>query len=207
LDDPSESWEEEFKRRMEELDRKLGEVDELKESLKREAEEFKATKRDESRGPRKPFRFEGPHVKIKVGEDELEPGVEIAANLSQMIRDSIRRSFAQIGEDTLSDIVEEMPEDMASTAMRSVSTPERVKILKLLYTGSKSYGEIAKAFPEDTAKSSLQHHLQRLRNVRLIERDEVSGNYDLMSRGRSLLRLMAIFYGALRGGELEDGQA
>jgi len=197
----SEPWEERLKEKMDELDKKIKEIDELKETLRREAAEAKAKEAEETR---RRFVVKAPGVRIKVGDDEIEPGLEITKDLAGMIRDSIRRSFAQIGEDTLGDIIDRMPEEPASVAMRSVSTPDRVKILKFLYNGARSYGEIAKVFPEDYAKSSLQHHLQKLRNVRLIERDEVSGNYDLTSRGRSLLRLIAVFYGALRGGELEE---
>jgi len=201
-DEPRDSWEDKLKERMDELDKKLREIDELKESLREEAEELKAERTGgKLHGA---FHAKAPGFRIRVGGDEFESGAEVAGDLAKMIKESIRRSFAEIGEDALSDIIDEMPEDQASVAMKSVSIPDRVKILKLLYYGPKSYGEVSKAFPEDYAKSSLQHHLQKLRNVRLINRDEVSGNYDITSRGRSLLRLMAVFYGAMRGGELDE---
>jgi DNA-binding transcriptional ArsR family regulator len=197
-----EPWEEKLRKRMEELDAKLREVDELKESLRKDAEEMRGRKTAER--PERVIPAIVPGVRISVSQDGIEAGADAATDLARMIKDSIRRSFAEIGEDALSDIIDEMSEDMASVAMKSVSIPDRIKILKLLYYGPKSYGEISKAFADDYAKSSLQHHLQKLRNVRLINRDEVSGNYDITSRGRSLLRLMAVFYGAMRGGELDE---
>jgi len=202
MSDEPEDWERKLKERLDELDRKLREIDELKESIRKETEGLRA--RRPSEPPLGGFHAEAPGLRVHVGTDEFGTGVEVAGDLARVIKESIRKSFAQIGEDALSDIIDEMPEDQASAAMKSVSIPDRVKILKLLYYGPKSYGEISKAFPEDYAKSSLQHHLQRLRNVRLISRDEVSGNYDITSRGRSLLRLMAVFYGAMRGGELDE---
>lgn len=192
MSNTSRDWEEKFREKMEELERKLREL----EDVKREVERLRARAREDRERS----------IRIRIGEEDLEPGVEIATNLAKMIRDSIRRSFAQLGEDTLSDIIDEMPEDMASEAMKNVSIPDRVKILKLLYYGPRSYGEIASSFPEGKAKSSLQYHLQQLRNVNLIRRNEVSGDYEITSRGRSLLRLMAIFYGALRGGDLEESR-
>ena len=201
-DNPEEPWEEKLRKRMEELDAKMREVDELKESLRKDAEEMRERKSVGSAG--RVIHAKVPGVRISVSQDGIEAGAEAATDLARMIKDSIRKSFAEIGEDALSDIIDEMSEDMASTAMKSVSIPDRIKILKLLYYGPKSYGEISKAFPDDYAKSSLQHHLQKLRNVKLVNRDEVSGNYDITSRGRSLLRLMAVFYGAMRGGELDE---
>jgi DNA-binding transcriptional ArsR family regulator len=201
-DDPEEPWEEKLRKKMEELDAKMREVDELEESLRKDAEEIRERKVMGTAG--KVIHARVPGVRISVSQDGIEAGAEAATDLAKMIKDSIRKSFAEIGEDALSDIIDEMSEDMASIAMKSVSIPDRIKILKLLYYGPKSYGEISKAFPDDYAKSSLQHHLQKLRNVKLINRDEVSGNYDITSRGRSLLRLMAVFYGAMRGGELDE---
>lgn len=195
--------EDELRRRLDELERRIKEVDEMKEYLKKATAEL----RRGDRGEKEMFLdIEHPErrVSIKVGDELIEPGVEIATNLVKVIRDSIRRSFAEIGEDALSDIVDEMPDDKASAAMRSVSRPDRVKILKLLYYGPKSYGEIAKAFPPDYPKSSLQYHLHELISVKLIVREDLTGSYRITNRGRSLLRLMAIFYGALKEGELEE---
>jgi len=199
---PDEEWKKKFKEHMEELKRKLEEADQIRDAVKKEMDEMKEKMGEEV--PRKGVRVSAPGFRIKIAEDEIEPGVEITTNLAKTIKDSLRRSFAELGEDTLSDIIDEMPEDMASEAMRNVSIPDRVKILKLLYYGPKSYGEIAASFPGEKAKSSLQYHLQQLRNVKLIERSEVSGNYEVTSRGRSLLRLMGIFYGALKGGDLAE---
>ncbi len=208
-EEPTEPWEEKFREKMNELDRKIKEIEQLKESLQREVEEEKVAEEKEPGHKvytygRPSFRVLGKPVRIRIAENEDEPGVEITTNISKMIKDSLRKSFADLGEDTMSEIIDEMPEEMASAAMKNVSIPDRVKILKLLYYGSKSYGEIAQAFPPDYAKSSLQHHLQKLRNVRLIERGETSGDYEITSRGRSLLRLMGIFYGALKGGDLGE---
>lgn len=175
----------ELRRKLEELEKKLGEVEELRDELLRVQEGAKRT------------RYYSYEPAINIGE-------EITTNLVKVIRESISKSLAQIGEDTLGSIIDEMPEDLASAAMRSVSIPDRIKILKILYYGPKSYGEIAREFPQDYAKSSLQHHLQKLRNVKLIEKSDISGEYELTNRGRTLLRLMAIFYSALRGGELEE---
>jgi len=195
MDEDSEKVLEEIKKKMDELEKKIKEIEELKLLLKEKTEEGKRR-----------VRISAPGVKIVASDDEgtIEVGNEVTGNLVRIIRESIRRSLAQIGEDTLSDIIEEMPEEMASSAMKSVSIPERIKIMKLLYSGSKTYGEIARHFPESYPKSTLQYHLQKLRSVKLIEFDEISGKYELTSRGRSLLRLMGIFYGALRGGELEE---
>ncbi|MGB9759479.1 MAG: helix-turn-helix domain-containing protein [Thermoproteota archaeon] len=175
----------ELRKKIEELERKLRNVEELREELLRAQEGAKR------------HRYYGYEPGINVGE-------EITTNLVKVIRESISKSLAQIGEDTLGSIIDEMSEDLASAAMRSVSIPDRIKILKILYYGPKSYGEIAREFPQDYAKSSLQHHLQKLRNVKLIEKSDISGEYELTNRGRTLLRLMAIFYSALRGGELEE---
>lgn len=175
----------ELKKKIEALEQKLRDFEELKEELSRVQEGAKERR-------------------YRSYEHEISIGEEITTNLVKVIRESISKSLAQIGEDTLGSIIDEMSEDMASTAMRSVSIPDRIKILKILYYGPKSYGEIAREFPQDYAKSSLQHHLQKLRNVKLIEKNDFSGEYELTNRGRTLLRLMAIFYSALRGGELEE---
>ncbi|MBO3763037.1 MAG: winged helix-turn-helix domain-containing protein [Thermoproteota archaeon] len=174
-----------LRKKIEELEKKLMDFEELKEELSRTQERARKY-RSYNYGP------------------EANLGEEITTNLVKVIRESISKSLAQIGEDTLGSIIDEMSEEMASAAMRSVSIPDRIKILKILYYSSKSYGEIAREFPQDYAKSSLQHHLQKLRNVKLIEKNDISGEYELTNRGRALLRLMAIFYNALRGGELEE---
>ncbi|MEM2922192.1 MAG: hypothetical protein QXF26_07740 [Candidatus Bathyarchaeia archaeon] len=202
MSDEKKDLEDEIRRRLDELERRLREVDEMRENLRVLTEDLRKSRREKGvfMDIERPERL----VSIKVGDELIEPGVEIATNLVKVIRDSIRRSFAEIGEEALSDIVDEMPDDKASAAIRSVSRPDRIKILKLLYYGPKTYGEVAKAFSPDYPKSSLQYHLHELMSVKLIVRDDLTGNYRITNRGRSLLRLIAIFYGALKEGELEE---
>ncbi len=173
------------------------------EKLKREVEELKRIIRMSiSRKVEERLRENG--IYIRVGREvleEAEPETVVSRDLLRFIRDSIRRSLRERGEMAIEEMISNLPEEEAAMVVKSIASPDRIRIMKLLYAGPKSFSDLKRGAGLES--SSLSHHLKVLSRVGLIRAHLRTGGYALTSRGRFLLRLLAFMYEAVGGGAVE----
>jgi DNA-binding transcriptional ArsR family regulator len=142
-------------------------------------------------------------IRVDLAPDEVaqsEPANVVAKDLVKLIRDNVRSSLVERGEQAVDEIVEKMPEDKASDLLKSLANTERIKIAKMLYNSKMTFSDIGSK--SDLKNPSVIYHINSLKKVGLVT-DSDTGGYELTRRGRLLVRTLALMNEAL-GGEKVD---
>jgi ArsR family transcriptional regulator, zinc-responsive transcriptional repressor len=142
-------------------------------------------------------------IRVDIDRDELsqtEPSTVVVKDLVKMIRDGVRTSLAEKGERAVDQLVEDMLADSAAELLKSLANPERLKIVKLLYSSNKTFSDLKIATSLEAP--SVNHHLKSLLRMGLVAHGD-EGGYVLTRRGRILVRTLALMNEAL-GGEAVD---
>lgn len=138
-------------------------------------------------------------IRVDLAQDDVyqtEPASVVAKDLVRLIRDNVRSSIAERGEQAVDEIVEGMPEDKAADLLKSLANTERIKIAKMLYNSRMTFSDIgAKA---NLKNPSVSYHIDSLRNMGLVSPSD-EGGYELTKRGRLLVRTLALMNEALGG--------
>jgi len=138
-------------------------------------------------------------IRVEIQKDDVaqtEPSFVVVKDLVRQIRDDVRASLTSRGEMAVDELVEQMPDDKASELLKSLASPERLKIAKLLYFGPKTFSDF-KAVTK-LEGGSVSHHVQYLVNSGLITPGD-EGGYKLTPRGRTFVRTLALMNEALGG--------
>ena len=142
-------------------------------------------------------------IRVDIDRDELsqsEPSTVVVKDLVKMIRDGVKSSLAEKGEEAVDQLVEEMPADSAAELLKSLANSERLKIVKLLYSSSRTFSDLKAQTNLEAA--SVNHHLKSLLRMGLISHGD-EGGYLLTRRGRLLVRTLALMNEALGGEAIE----
>ncbi len=142
-------------------------------------------------------------VRVDLAPDEVEqtqPASVVAKDLVKLIRDNVRSSLVERGEQAVDEIVEKMSEEKAADLLKSLANTERIKIAKMLYNSKMSFSDIGSK--SDLKNPSVIYHINSLKKVGLVG-DSDTGGYELTRRGRLLVRTLALMNEAL-GGEKVD---
>lgn len=142
-------------------------------------------------------------IRVDIDRDEIsqsEPSSVVVKDLVKMIRDGVKTSLAEKGEQAVDTLVEEMPADSAAELLKSLANSERLKIVKLLYSSSRTFSDLKTQ--TNLEAPSVSHHLKSLLRMGLIIHGD-EGGYLLTKRGRMLVRTLALMNEAL-GGEAVD---
>jgi len=142
-------------------------------------------------------------ITVRIGEEELEeaePSTVVYRDIVRMIRDSVRKSLAERGERAVDDLVESMPETSAAELIKSLANTERIRLVKILYTGGRTFSELKNATGLEAP--SISHHLKILLRMGLVGHGDL-GRYELTRRGRFLVRTLALIHEAVGGEAIE----
>lgn len=143
-------------------------------------------------------------IRIEIPREDLEeaePSSAVLRDIASVIRESIKKSLRERGEAAIDQIISEMSDSKASTIMKSLANEDRIRILKLLYFNPRNFSELKEELKLES--SSLAYNLKQLLSTGLIVYDEISSQYRISRRGRTLLRILALIYETL-GGELNE---
>lgn len=175
-------------------------VDEIKAELR---DEIKSLRDEIRREVHRAVRDAGDSIRVELGKDDVEqaePSSVVAKDLVKLIRQNVRSSLVERGENAVDDLVGGMPEDSAADLLKSLANTERLKIVKLLYMSDKTFSDLKNATSLEGA--SVSHHLKSLLGMGLVAHGD-EGGYQLTKRGRLLVRTLALMNEAL-GGEKVD---
>jgi DNA-binding transcriptional ArsR family regulator len=180
--------------------------------LDEDLDEVKAELRDEIRSLRDDIRREvlsairgagGESIKVELGRkdvEQTEPSSVVAKDLVRLIRENVRSSLVERGEQAVDDLVGGMPEDSAADLLKSLANTERLKIVKLLYLSDRTFSDLKSATSLEGA--SVSHHLKSLLGMGLVSHGD-EGGYQLTKRGRLLVRTLALMNEALGGQKVD----
>lgn len=172
-------------------------TEELKEEIRSLREEIR---REVAEALGKP---KGGSISVSLHEDEIaqtEPTSVVVKDLVHMIRDNVRASLAEKGEQAVDKLVKEMPETKAAELLKSLANTERIKIAKMLYSSNVTYSDLKAETKLDSG--SVSYHVKSLTDMGLVAHND-EGEYLLTKRGRVLVRTLALMNEAL-GGEKVD---
>jgi len=133
--------------------------------------------------------------------EEMSPFSLLARDIASVIRESIKKGLRERGEEAIEELIKKLPEDKATHIIKSLANEDRIKILKLLYNEMKSFSQLKEELKLES--SSLSHNLKQLLSAGLISYSGTYGKYRISSRGKLLLRLLALIYEGL-GGEIYE---
>ena len=142
-------------------------------------------------------------IRVDVAPNEVaatEPANVVARDLVKLIRENVRSSLVERGEQAVDELVERMPEDKASDLLKSLANNERIKIAKMLYISKMTFSDIGAK--SDLKNPSVVYHINSLKKMGLVTNSD-QGGYELTRRGRLLVRTLALMNEAL-GGEKID---
>jgi DNA-binding transcriptional ArsR family regulator len=178
-----------------------GDIDDIREEIREELRALKEEIREEVLRALRRSGYRG--ISVRIGEDELEeaePSTVVFKDIVRMIRDSVKKSLVERGEQAVDDLVESMPETSAAELLKSLANTERIRIVKILYTGVKTFSELKGATGLEAP--SVSHHLKTLVRMGLVGHSDLGG-YELTRRGRFLLRTLALIHEAMGGEAVE----
>ncbi len=133
-------------------------------------------------------------IRVDLNKDDMaqtEPSFVVVKDLVKQIRENVKSSLATRGEIAVDDLVDSMPETTAA---------DLLKMVKMLYTAKKTFSDFKTATGLEAA--SVNNHLKSLLNMGLVSHSD-EGGYELTTRGRMLVRTLALMSEAL-GGEQVD---
>lgn len=149
-------------------------------------------------------RARGFDIRISLNKEDLEeaePSTVAIRDIVSILKESVKRSLKERGEAAIGELIAKMPEDKASLIVKSLANEDRIRILKLLYSKPASFSQLRESLKLES--SSLAYNLRQLLSIGLIYHDEVLSEYKISSRGRTLLRLLALIYESI-GGEIHE---
>ena len=139
-------------------------------------------------------------LRVEIPREELEyaePTTSILKDITNILRESIRRSIRERGEIAVEEMILNLPELKAVQIVKSLANEDRIKILKLVYTSPKSFTELKDKLGLES--SSLSYNLKYLINTGLIRHNLRTASYEITQRGVTLLKILALIYEALGG--------
>jgi DNA-binding transcriptional ArsR family regulator len=142
-------------------------------------------------------------IRVDLPADEVEqtqPSSVVAKDLVKLIRDNVRSSLEEKGQQAVDDLVEGMPEDKAADLLKSLANTERIKIAKMLYISKMSFSDIGTN--ADLKNPSVIYHINSLKKMGLVSTSD-QGGYELTRRGRLLVRTLALMNEALGGEQID----
>jgi len=142
-------------------------------------------------------------IRVDINKDEVaqtEPSFVVVKDLVKQIRENVKSSLATRGEIAVDELVDSMPETTAADLLKSLANTDRLKMVKTLYTSKKTFSDFKTLTGLEAA--SVNNHLKSLLNMGLVSHSD-EGGYELTTRGRILVRTLALMSEAL-GGEHVD---
>ena len=142
-------------------------------------------------------------IRVDLPADEVEQtqaSSVVAKDLVKLIRDNVRSSLEEKGQQAVDDLVEGMPEDKAADLLKSLANTERIKIAKMLYISKMSFSDIGTN--ADLKNPSVIYHINSLKKMGLVSTSD-QGGYELTRRGRLLVRTLALMNEALGGEQID----
>ncbi len=142
-------------------------------------------------------------IRVDLPADEVEqtqPSSVVAKDLVKLIRDNVRSSLEEKGQQAVDELVEGMPEDKAADLLKSLANTERIKIAKMLYISKMSFSDIGTN--ADLKNPSVIYHINSLKKMGLVSTSD-QGGYELTRRGRLLVRTLALMNEALGGEQID----
>ena len=142
-------------------------------------------------------------IRVDLADDEMaqtEPASVVAKDLVKLIRDNVRSSLEERGQQAVDELVEGMPEDKAADLLKSLANTERIKIAKMLYNSQMTFSNIGTN--ADLKNPSVIYHINSLKKMGLVSPSDLGG-YELTRRGRLLVRTLALMNEALGGERLD----
>jgi DNA-binding transcriptional ArsR family regulator len=142
-------------------------------------------------------------IRVDLPADEVEQtqaSSVVAKDLVKLIRDNVRSSLEEKGQQAVDDLVEGMPEDKAADLLKSLANTERIKIAKMLYISKMSFSDIGTN--ADLKNPSVIYHINSLKKMGLVSTSD-QGGYELTGRGRLLVRTLALMNEALGGAQID----
>jgi DNA-binding transcriptional ArsR family regulator len=175
-------------------------------------EDFRKEMRDEIRSLKDEIRRQvsqaiedsgGGQIRVDLHKDDVaqtEPSFVVVKDLVRQIREDVKSSLATRGEVAVDELVDGMPETTAADLLKSLANTDRLKMVKMLYSSSRTFSDFKAATGLEGA--SVNNHLKSLLNMGLVSHSD-EGGYELTKRGRMLVRTLALMSEAL-GGERVD---
>ncbi|HLI46887.1 MAG TPA: winged helix-turn-helix domain-containing protein [Geobacterales bacterium] len=133
--------------------------------------------------------------------EEMEPSSIVLRDIANVLKESIKRGLRERGEAQIDELILKMPENKASSIMKSLANEDRIKLLKILYKNPMSFSELKESL--NLESSSMSYNLRQLLSAGLITHDETEMRYKISNRGKMLLRLLALINETL-GGEVYE---
>jgi len=143
-------------------------------------------------------------LRINLSKEDLdmaEPTSIVLRDIANIIKESIRKGLREKGEEMIDEMILNLSELKAGMIMKSLANEDRIKLLKILYKNPMSFSELKEKL--NLESSSLSYNLRQLLSTGLIVHDETVMKYKISSRGKMLLRLLALIHETL-GGEIHE---
>src|SRR5437588_12363071 len=138
-------------------------------------------------------------IRVDLNKDDVaqtEPSFVVVKDLVKQIRENVKSSLATRGEIAVDELVDSMPETTAADLLKSLANTDRLKMVKVLYTSKKTFSDFKTVTGLEAA--SVNNHLKSLLNMGLVSHSD-EGGYELTTRGRILVRTLALMSEALGG--------
>ncbi|NIQ04793.1 MAG: winged helix-turn-helix transcriptional regulator [Candidatus Korarchaeota archaeon] len=188
------------------LDRGKEELKRKKEEIRAQAEELKARAKDMAQRikqevwknlqrelTRQGFNKNEIKRELQGETDEaLREAEEKASKISKKIDAAVEKSVAKTSrefEENIKKAVEQFDAGNTADILSTLSSPERLEILRFLNKGGRYYTEIGEKV--ELGPSSLKFHLGKLKSEKLVEQERSRGKYFITEKGKSAIRLAA----------------
>ncbi len=138
-------------------------------------------------------------IRVDLHKDDVaqtEPSFVVVKDLVRQIREDVKSSLATRGEIAVDELVDKMPETTGADLLKSLANTDRLKMVKMLYSGKRTFSDFKAATGLEAA--SVNNHLKSLLNMGLAAHSD-EGGYELTKRGRMLVRTLALMSEALGG--------
>lgn len=125
-------------------------------------------------------------------DEALREAEEKASKISRKIDAAVEKSIAKTSrefEENIRKAVEQFDAGNTADILSTLSSPERLEILRFLNKGGRYYTEIGEKV--ELGPSSLKFHLGKLKSEKLVEQERSRGKYFITEKGKSAIRLAA----------------
>ena len=173
-------------------------TDEIQDVRKELKEEIRSLKDEIRRQVSQAFEKRGDgSIRVDINKEDFaqtEPSFVVVKDLVRQIRENVKSSLATRGEIAVDELVDSMPETTAADLLKSLANTERLKMVKMLYTSKKTFSDFKTVTGLEAA--SVNNHLKSLLSMGLVSHSD-EGGYELTTRGRILVRTLALMSEAL----------
>ena len=145
----------------------------------------------------------GGGIRVDLHKDDVaqtEPSFVVVKDLVRQIREDVKSSLATRGEIAVDELVDKMPETTAADLLKSMANNDRLKMMKMLYSGNRAFSDFKNSTGLEAA--SVNNHLKTLLNMGLIAHSD-AGGYEITKRGRMFVRTLALMSEALGGEQID----